>query len=270
MSIPRNQVRTIPEAAIVQWASGKTEARPAGQGRFAPFVGFHIEKGKDEHIDAILRELAVPEIEIRHPRQGASPTIARHWSLGETIHFFPVTGGPVAATVTASLSGANAKASVEAGLGIRWGQGEKSRLAVRGYLALVGAEVLVQVSVRSRMTDELLRALVDHVRVCEAADGLIDRQRHPDVVALHEIALPLGPGEETPFGRNDTTTVFPLKSTHPETVDAEYLRTVWRPDAVHAAALRVWGGIQAWARDYAAGSPEAPAQHHDQPEEGPF
>lgn len=113
------------------------------------------------------------------------------------------------------------------------------------------------------MTDELLKALVDHVRVCEAADGMVDRVRHPDLVSLHEIALPLVLGEETEWGKGDTATVVPFRSAHPRDIDAEYLRSVWRPDAVHAAAGRVWSGIQDWAREYAAGQTGDEAPTYD-------
>lgn len=274
MSIGRNKVSTIAESVTVQWANGKTQYRAAvGNGRFGALVGFHIEAGKDADLDALMGELSTPQIEIRHMRQGGQPVIVGHWFLGEELRFFPVSSGPVAPTVAGSLAGSNAHETAEAGIGLRWGQGERSKLAVRGYLELTGPEVLVQISVKSRMTDELLRALVDHVRVCEAADQLIDRARHPEVVSLHEIALPLGPGEEREFGRGDTATVTPLRSMHPEgEIDAAYLRGVWRPDVIHAAALRAWDGVQAWARDYAAGraeehqgEPEQPEQHEEVP-----
>ncbi len=121
-------------------------------------------------------------------------------------------------------------------------------MAIRGYLdalVKVGYVRLVQLSVRSRMTDILLGSLVDQGRVCEAADSLVDRSRHAEVVTYHEIALPLGPGDEQEWGKGDTATVVPFKSLHPAEVDAEYLRGVWRPDSIHAAAYRDWESIQA-------------------------
>lgn len=274
--IPRNKVSTIANAVTVQWAAGKTQYRShgGGNGRFGALVGFHVEAGRDPDFDALMRELSIPQIEIKHQRQGAQPVIVPHWYFGEELHFFPVTSGPVAPTVAGSLAGGNALATTEAGIGLRWGQGERSKLAVRGYTDLLGPEVLVQLSVRSRMTDELLKALVDHVRVCEAADQLVDRARHPEVVSLHEVALPLGPGPEREFGRGDTATVTPLKSMHPQAVDAAYLRQVWRPDAVHAAALRAWDGVVAWARDFTQGRTDdqhgEPQGEPEQPEEVPF
>lgn len=271
--IPRNKVSTIASAAIVQWANGKTQYRAAtGNGRFGALVGFHIEAGRDPELDALMRELSIPQIEIKHQRQGAQPVIVSHWFLGEELRFFPVTSGPVAPTVAGSLAGGNARETIEAGIGLRWGQGERSKLAARGFSDLLGPDVLIQLSVRSRMTDELLKALVDHVRVCEAADKLIDRARHPEVVALHEVTLPLGPGEEREFGKGDTSTVTPLVSQHPEEITAEYLRSIWRSDAIHAAAFRAWDGIQSWAREYAAGPGEGEEPHREpeQPEEVPF
>jgi hypothetical protein len=258
--IGRNKVRQAQDVITLQYANGKSVARAEGsRGRFLPLIGFHIEVGRDAEIDAALVVAKVAQIEIRHQRPGGAEVI-RHWFLGETVRLYPVTSGPVASTVAASLAGRNAALTADAGIGIRWGEGERSKLAVRGYLEVLvraGCLRLVQLSVRSRMTDELLKALVDHGRVCEAADGLVDRSRHPEVVCYHEVALPLGPGEEAVWGKADTTAVTPFVSQHAQEVDADYLRGVWRPDAVQAAALRDWEGIQAWAHEYAAQADEA-------------
>lgn len=269
--IGRNKVQPVVDAVTLQWANGKSLGRQVGgNGRFQPFVGWHIEAGKDpDGIDPVLHDLGIPRVEIKHQRQGGVEVV-QHWSLGEEIRIHPVTSGPVAPTVAGSL-GRNAAATAEAGIGVRWGRDERSKLAVRGYLDLLaraGRLTLVQLSVRSRMTDVLLGALLDHGRVCEAADGLVDRTRHPEVVFFHEIALPLGPGEEEEWGKGETTTVVPFRSAHPAAVDGTYLRGVWRPDAIHAAAQRDWAGIVAWAQEYATqGEAEAAgrAPAYDEP-----
>jgi hypothetical protein len=259
MTIGRNKVKAVSDAATLQYASGKTQARRTlGAGRFAPHVGFHVEAGRDGDLDEAMRQAQVPLMEIKHQRPGGAE-IVKHWDLGETVKLYPVSSGPVAPTVAGSLAGGNARETAEAGIGLRWGMGERSKLAIRGYLRVLaeaGYLHLVQLSVRSRMTDELLKALVDHVRACEAADGLIDRTRHPEAVTLHELALPLGPGVEAEWGKGDTATVTPLTSLHPAVIDADYLRSVWRLDAIHAAAWREWEGIQHWAREYAVAADE--------------
>lgn len=258
--IGRNKVRAVVDAATLQYANGKSQARRSvGAGRFAPYVGFHIEAGRDGELDEAMRAASVPLCEIKHQRPGGAE-IVKHWDLGETVKLYPVTSGPVAPTVAGSLAGGNARATAEAGIGLRWGAGERSKLAVRGYLhplVQVGYLRLVQFSVRSRMTDELLKVLIDHTRVCEAADSLIDRSKHAELVTLHEIALPLGPGEETEWGKGDTATVVPFVSLHPREVDAEYLRSVWRPDSVQSAAQREWENIQHWAEEYATQAEES-------------
>jgi hypothetical protein len=257
--IGRNRVQAVADAATLQYANGKSVARATvGSGRFAPHVGFHIEVGRDVELDEAMRTAKIPQIEIKHQRQGGAE-IVRHWSLGETIRLYPVTSGPVAPTVAGSLSGRSARLTAEAGIGLRWGQGERSKLALRGYLdqlVRVGYVRLIQLSVRSRMTDVLLGALLEHGRVCEAADSLVDRTRHPEVVTFHEVALPLGPGEEQEWGKGDTATVVPFKSLHPAEIDAEYLRGLWRPDSVHSAAFRDWESIQLWAQEYATQAEE--------------
>lgn len=269
MSIGRNKVQAAVEAATLQYANGKTMARSTpGNGRFGPLVGFHIEVGKDDELDRALHGIGMQVIEIKHQRSG-SAEIVKHWYLGESVKLYVVTGGPVAPTVAGSLHGRNAEATADAGIGMRWGTNERSKMAVRGYLDVLvraGWVNQVQLSCRSRMTDRLLGALVDHARVCETADGLVDRARHPEVVAFHEVALLLGPDEEQEWGKGDTATVTPFKSLHPETIDGDYLRGVWRPDAVHAAALRDWDGIQLWAREYSssAGEPAARTEYDEE------
>ncbi|MEI6775916.1 MAG: hypothetical protein WCK70_03350 [Chloroflexales bacterium] len=258
--IGRNTVQAVQEAATLQYANGKSVARQTlGSGRFTPLVGFHLEVGKAADVDEAMRAASVAQIEIKHQRQGGAE-IVRHWFLGESVRLYPVTSGPVAPTVAGSLSGRNAERTSEAGIGMRWGTNERSKMAIRGYLDVLvqaGSLQLIQLSVRSRMTDILLGTLIDHGRVCEAADNLIDRSRHPEVVTYHEVALPLGPADEQEWGKGDTATVVPFKSLHPAAIDAAYLRGVWRPDSVQATAFRDWERIQLWAQEYATQAEEA-------------
>jgi hypothetical protein len=273
MTIGRNRVRMVQDAMTVQWANGKNEGRlTPGQGRFVSHVGFYAEVGKDHEFDAAMEAAGISQMEIRHPRQGGPAQVVKHWNLGEQIRLFPITSGPVAPTVAGSLSQRNIAATVEAGIGIRWGraEGERSKLGIRGYLQVGGTLYPrpVQISVRSRMTDELLEALIDHVRVCEQADNLVDRAKHPDVVQLYEMALPLGAGKEEQWGKGETTTVFPLASLHPRDVDQAYLRSLWRPEAVVEMALRDWPDVQAWAQEFSFATPAQPveeASYHEDP-----
>lgn len=276
--IGRNRIIASQDAFSIQYANGKSMARrTVGTGKFVPFTGMHVEVGKDAEIDEAMRAAKAPQIEIKHQRQGTAE-IVRHWCLSPfdedrwSVRFYPVTAGPVAPTMSVSLgSERNRRLTREAGLGARWGEG-RSKLAVRGYLDVlvrVGCYRLGQLAVRSRMTDELLRALDDHRRICEAVDNIIDRTRHPAVVAFHELALPLGPGEEKTWGQgSDTAQIYPLVSCHPAQVDEEYLRSIWRPDAVHTTAYRDWESIQLWADEYATQGDE-PRQGRQQGEQPP-
>lgn len=275
--IGRNRIIASQDAFSIQYANGKSMARRTiGTGKFMPYTGIHVEIGKDAEIDEAMRAAKVPQIELKHQRQGGAEII-RHWCLSDydaerwSVRFYPVTAGPVAPTMSASLSSERTRRLTrEAGLGARWGEGP-SKLAVRGYLDVlvrVGCTRLGQLSVRSRMTDELLRALDDHRRICEAVDSIIDRTRHPEVVAFHELALPLGPGQEQTWGKGgDTAQIYPLVSYHPPQVDEEYLRSIWRPDGVHSAAYRDWESIQLWAEEYASqeDEPRKGPQRDDQP-----
>jgi len=252
MSIGRTIPRVAVDAATLQWANGKTMARTTlGAGRFIPLVGFHIEIGKDGELDAVLYELGTTRIEIKHQREGG--TIVPHWFLGEELSFHPVTSGPPATTMGGCLQ--QAALTAAAGLGARWPDGERSKLAVRGYISYLfraGYTAPVQLTTHSRMTDVLLACLVAHSAACVAADDLVDRAKHPAPVDLHEVALQFCAADEQEWGKGDTATVTPFRCAHPAEVDADYLRGLWRPEALHAAALADWPSIQAWAADYAA------------------
>lgn len=253
--IPRNTPQpTIPDAVTLQWANGKPVARRTEASKFAPYTGFHIEVGKDSALDDILTTAKYQQIQIRHQRPGGAAIVA-HWDLGASILLLPITAGPVASTIAASLANGNARATADAGLGLRWGRGDRSRMAVRGFVKGLwdaGYRRPVQLATRSRMTDILLAVLLDHTRAAAAVDGLIDRQRHPDPVSPAELWLPLVPGEETEFGKDDTATVTPFASGHPVELTAEYLRTAWAGSALYQAAGEAWSLIKAWAHDYAA------------------
>lgn len=248
--IPRNTPQTVQDCPILQYASGHTEARPEGLSRFQGFVGFHLEAGKDAALDAALGAAGVVQIAIRHPRAGGTPEIKTHWSFGESIRFYPITAGPPATTISGCL---RSPATAEAGIGLLWRDGEKSRMAVRGLIMPGNAPLLVQLSVRSTMTGHLLTALLDHYRACEAADRLIKRDQHPDPVMFHELSLPLIAGDEIAAGRGETAQIAPLRSDHPAEITKAYITSCWRKNQVHEAAMAAWPGIVAWAAGYRSG-----------------
>jgi hypothetical protein len=205
---------------------------------------------KDAALDAALKAAGVAQITIRHQRAGAPPAIVPHWSFGESIRIYPITAGPPATTIGGCL---RTSATAEAGIGLSWPAGEKSRMAVRALIMVGDAPTLVQLSVRSTMTDHLLAALLDHYRVCEAADKLIKRDQHPEMVAFHELALPLTAGNEIPAGRGETSQITPLRSDHPAAIEKAYISSCWRKNVVADAALAAWPGIVAWALGYRTG-----------------
>jgi hypothetical protein len=250
VTITRNTPQTVQDCPILQYSSGHTEARFEGLSRFQGFVGFHMEANKDSALDAALKAAGVLQITIRHPRSGAPPAIVPHWSFGESIRIYPITAGPPATTIGGCL---RTNATAEAGIGLSWPAGERSKLAVRGLIMVGDAPVLVQLSVKSTMTDHLLAALLDHYRVCEAADKLIKRAQHPEMVAFHELALPLIAGAEIPAGRGETAQIAPLRSDHPSAIEKAYISSCWRKNIVHDAALAAWPGIVAWAAGYRTG-----------------
>lgn len=261
--IPRNTPQTIQDCPILQWASGHTQARLPAHTRFQPHIGFHIERERDSALDSLLEAAGTAKIDIRHPRPGGSE-VKPHWSFGESIRFYVITAGPPATTISGCL---RTPATAEAGIGLAWPSGEKSRMAVRGLVMVDTIPTLVQLAVRSTMTGYLLAALLDHVRVCQFADDMIDRAKHPDLVALHELALPLVAGQEVSAGRGETAQITPLASDHPSEITRPYVSSCWRKAAVHEAALAAWEGIRAWAAGYAVG--ETNGDSHIEAEEAP-
>jgi hypothetical protein len=254
--IPRNTPQAIRDLPLLQWASGKTEARAVGllNARFAGLTGFHSEVGRDEAFDQACAAAQVAQLDIRHPRQGSTPEIKRHWHLGERVSFRPITAGPPAPTMSGCLAGPNAQRTAEAGIGLAWPSGEKSRMAARGFLRAGETWVLVQLAVRSTMTDALLAALLEHYRVCAAADSLIKREQHPEPVTFHELTLPLVAGAEVAAGKGDKTSQITLfASAHPAEITRDYIVSSWRARALHDAALEAWPGIVAWAAGYRSG-----------------
>lgn len=265
----RNTPTTVaPDAPIMQWANAHTKQK--ANGRQQPLVGFHIEKGRDDALDAMLAELGYPQVDIVHQRESAPAELKTHWYFGgdnAPIQFYPITGGPPATTISGCRSARFAQATIDAGLGLAWPQGQRSKFAVRGFLTLVDdSPLLVQLSVRSTMSEYLLAALLDHVRVATVADNLIDRERHPEIVCLHELALPLLAGEESTVGSQQTAQIVPLRSGHPHEIDAAYIKTIWRSKHLDDAARDAWADVLAWAQSFGVEEPvrgvaEPPAEY---------
>lgn len=244
--IGRNIPQTVQDCPILQYANGLTKAKLPGLARFQGLTGFHAERGQDEAFDSACQAANIAPIAIRHMAGNET----QHWYFGESLRFYPVTAGPPATTVSACLK---TPATADAGIGLAWPAGGRSRLAVRGLVLIGSTPILLQLSVRSTMTGHLLAALLDHFRVCVLADALVDRAKHPDPVAFHELALPLVAGAEVSAGKGETAQIAPLQSDHPSDVQKAYIISCWRKDAIQAAALAAWPGIVAWSAGYGIG-----------------
>ncbi len=257
---------------LIQYASGRIEARTPGQQRFIGHVGFFSEANLDADFDDAMREVGFQQIEIRHTREGQDATVRVHWDLGEKIGLWPLSAGPVATSASVSSYPPYAERTANAGIGLRWetqpNGTPKSKLALRGYLyqlVSVGYNFPIQLSVRSRMSDKLLAALQDHLAVVEEADDLVNkhellatdvdaqtleqlhRQGQAKTFAFYDLLLPLRVGPEESFGRTVKSNVSPLVSGHPESLTPGYIKKVWRPRAVFEAVGRDWSVTVAWA-----------------------
>jgi len=262
MAIGRVTARVVDFPAII-WANGLVKARTAGSSeRFGGLVGFFTEVGSDPAMDASMETAQVAPIEVRHARAGEESVVKQHWFLGETIRVFPVTQGPPAETVGGCLNHRTWDTTIASGIGIRWPQGGVSSVGIVGYLEIltrVGYLEPVKLTARSRMSDWLIAALDDHLRVAQAADAIVDRDAHPEPVDLVEIAWVLGPGAEVSFGTSQTSMVVPVVSRHPQVVDKDYMREVYLRADAHGTAVRQraaqdWPAILDWAERVATGN----------------
>jgi hypothetical protein len=240
----------------IGWGNGLMRARKSEKARFSEYVGFFVTAGEDHNLDKAMEEAGYSTIEAQHPRQGADPIVKRHWDLGENLDFLPVTMG-TPATATSALLRMKDKAA-QAGVGIRWPQGERALLGIIGYIKPLAERGYMQpfkIGARSLMVDYVLKALADHTRVCQFADSIVDRSKHPDPVELYEIVWRLGPGEQTAFGKESTSLVVPIVSMHPAQPDAEYIKTHYlTSEEIKTKAENDFPAIQQWANGFNNGT----------------
>jgi hypothetical protein len=103
------------------------------------------------------------------------------------------------------------------------------------------------------MSDHLLAALVDHVRVCHAAAMELGTP-----VFAAELHLPLGPGGEVTAGKKgQQMTLVPFVSQHPKTITRQYVEQTYHPGGVAKVVGQVWESVVSWATEYTMALPEA-------------
>lgn len=177
-SLPARSQAVEVNVPIVQYASGKIEARKVGEENVVGYVGFYYECGIDDAFDEVMHGAGFPTIEISHPRDTGGNEIKRHWNLGTQLGVWPICAGPIASTASDWAVPPYAARTAQAGIKkVRW-KDNTSSLAVRGYLFRLmrkGYVFPIQINMRKRMTDCFLDALHDHLAVCEEADALVQR-----------------------------------------------------------------------------------------------
>lgn len=256
--MPRNKPVAADGHPILQWHNGKTTAKAGGAPRFTEgFVGFTVEAERWPDFDAQADELSIARMEIRHRRPGGTE-VKPHWDLGDSLNVYPLTAGPVRGSMFAATRASLDMARM-AGMVTVWdAERNESKLALWVLPTLVGLVLPLPLvlTARSRMTDRLFQALLDHcTRVCEQADALTGAETMP-----WELALPLVAGPEADFGKGDTTTVTPLTSAHPATLTQAHLDALFLPQELAAVAAALVDDAAAWAVEELAAEPaETPA-----------
>jgi hypothetical protein len=251
-TIPTLSPLLAADAPLLLWSSGRISMRPQGTGRFNNGIGLYSEVGKDGEFDDACKAAKVPCIEIRHTGGGTS----LNWSFGEAMRVCPLTTGPKIKTVFELKAAGKALANAQAGIGARWTTDfngkPASQVAVRVLvpdLLDVGFTGLVQLQLKSTMSDRLLKALAEHLRVGHAAMAGLGQ-----AVSLAELELPLGPGPDVTVGKGDQqATITPLVAEHPKAVTREYLESIYRPNN-RALFEELWPSVVAWAEEYTQAS----------------
>ncbi len=262
----RNRVVEAPQITCFQWANNTLMARREGETRFVNHLGWFIEKGKSESIDAVCASIAIPSITIRFRRVAGDtkPSETECWDFGQDVWVYPLTTGVRKTTVSAARHKRELGMTIAAGIGTSWpkGDGEKSKTAVPVLvkpLVDVGCMEPLELPTRSNMGDILLAVLADHTsRVCDAVEALPKVAASGMQILPWDLALPLGEGPEVTWGKDlgvSTLTVFASK--HPENITEEYMKSIAAPKTVRMAALSLWPGIQEWARAFAANDEQA-------------
>jgi hypothetical protein len=217
-------------------------------------VGLYSERGKHADFDEACQAAKLSRIEIRHTGGGTSI----NWSFGETMRVYPLTTGSKIKSVFELKTPGRALANAQAGVGARWTTDFDGKPASQAATRCLVPELLdvgftgvAQLQLKSTMSDHLLKALTDHLRIGHAAVAELGQ-----AVTLAELALPLGPGPDVTVGKGDQqATLTPLAAMHPEAVTREYLESIYRPDN-RALFEELWPAVLAWAEEYTAASRE--------------
>lgn len=251
-NVPKQPVENV-HIPMMQWANGLTQGKLSGLTRFSGFVGWHIEREQSSELDAAFD--GFPTVKIRHPRKGGDPVEKDHWSLGESMVFYPLTGGFPGDSIFASLRMPNECA--EAGIGLRWEEeARRSKLALYGYIKAGMAYHLVTIPAKSLITDEFFAAYAAHLQTLQVVDTMIDREKHPTEVSFHEFGLPFVAGPEKSFGKGETTVVTTIRCGHPDVIDREYLKKMWATIPTDRLS-QDWPLVQALAHELTFKAPEA-------------
>ena len=253
-TIPTLSPLLAADAPVLLWSSGRVAMRPEGKGRFSNGVGLYSEVGKYSDLDEAGHAAKLPRIEIRHTGGGTSI----NWSFGEAMRVCPLTTGPKIKSVFELKNAAKALANAQAGVGARWTTDfngkPASQVAVRCLLPDlldVGFAGVLQLQLKSTMSDWLLKALAEHLRVGHAAATELGK-----AVTLAELELPLGTGPDVTVGKGDQqATLTPLVAEHPKALTREYLESIYRPDN-RTLFEDLWPAVLAWAEEYTQASRE--------------
>lgn len=272
--LKRNVVQRTTKAPVLQYLTGSQLItwRNLGERDWrARLAGLSIEVGRyGDEFDRFLHQQGYARIEIEHKRHNAKPVIAQHWWFGDELAVFPLTAGPTIGSVAGLLK--RQQEAIDAGIGVRWPEGEGSALAVRGYVRALleaGWDQPVQLTTHRNMTDYMLAALVRHIEAAELADELARKKaQDPNAfVSPVELAWVIGVGEPTDVGKAQSSRVRPVVCVHPKAMDRQYLASIYAAGNLRAvlqsAVERDWQGTVAWAAEFARG------QQQDTPEPEP-
>ena len=239
------------------WANGKVQAKKANDKYFGPLVGFYSEALRDEEFDVAMTNAGIARLDIKHSGDG---NIKPYWYFGDALTLYPLATGLAALKVTQALRPGTIEAMGSAGIAVRWPKDDvetgvkgRSVASIRVLplpLLEVGYMKPLQLSAKSTMSDRLLQALAAHIELCEKADKIVPGE---NTVYPFELALPFVAGGEISVGKaNASSTVIPFVADHPASPSADYIKGLYRSDALYEAVKALWPVTKQWAQHYNA------------------
>ena len=205
--------------------------------------GWFIDQGRDNEFDAAAEQagFAYAEMINKNNEQNGFWLFPTPVSLFVLVEYIPYTRIELLARNDIAFTG----------LRCFWPKDGRSTL---GFMALVpqllavGYNVPLPFGASSTRTNDLLKVLLAHNTVLDAAEKAATANGTPRNFEFFDLALPFAQGKKDPRGSGDKiTNVVPPICGHPAEVTVDYLRENFAPPIVRSTRREQWPEIVSWA-----------------------